>query len=101
MWRLSRCVEQTMTPYEITAIRTSLRLTQSRFAAILGIHSMTLSKWERGVLTPDSRQEALLVACANARHINLTAIYERDGALKCLWAVLDQTYGRSQPPSGA
>ena len=37
---------------EILAIRKSLGLTQSQLAAKLGVHQVTIARWERGVMKP-------------------------------------------------
>lgn len=37
-----------MTPAELKAWRAAQNLTQPALAALLGIHEMTLSRWERG-----------------------------------------------------
>ena len=37
-------------------------LTQTRLARLLGVHPITVSKWERGVLRPNARQMAILRA---------------------------------------
>ncbi len=55
-----------MTTAEIVAIRTALNMTQGQLAQLLGVHSLTVSKWERGVLRPTPHQEALLRAAAGA-----------------------------------
>jgi molybdopterin-binding protein len=44
------------------AIRLAAGLTQIRLAEIAGVHSMTVSKWERGVLRPNRHQRAILDA---------------------------------------
>lgn len=49
-----------MNPEAITAVRKSLRLTQDQFAQLLGVHSLTVSKWERGKLRPTPYQAALM-----------------------------------------
>jgi DNA-binding transcriptional regulator YiaG len=36
-------------PSEFRRIREALKLTQAQLAAELGVHAMTVSKWERGV----------------------------------------------------
>lgn len=41
-----------MSPEECKAARNALGLTQVAFAQTLGVHSMTVSKWERGKLVP-------------------------------------------------
>ncbi len=55
-----------MTPAEIVAIRLSLNMTQGQLAQLLGVHSLTVSKWERGLLHPPPHQEALLRAASGA-----------------------------------
>jgi len=47
---------------DLAAIRTNLGLTQAQLAGVTGVHPMTVSKWERGVLRPTRHQRALLVA---------------------------------------
>jgi molybdopterin-binding protein len=49
------------------ALRRRLGLTQARFARLLSVHPMTVSKWERGALAPNARQRATLEALAAAR----------------------------------
>ncbi len=49
-----------MEAYEIQAIREKLRLTQAQFGQLLGVHSMTVSKWERGIAHPTAYQKALI-----------------------------------------
>ena len=44
----------------IRNIRKVLGLTQTQLGQLLGIHSLTVSKWERGVLTPSPYQMAML-----------------------------------------
>lgn len=46
----------------IAVIREKLGLTQTGLAGIVGVHSMTVSKWERGVLHPPHRERAILRA---------------------------------------
>ena len=40
--------------------REGLKMTQAQLAQILGVHAMTVSKWERGELRPTRYQVALL-----------------------------------------
>jgi molybdopterin-binding protein len=44
------------------AIRRRLGLTQARLAELTGVHAMTVSKWERGLLAPNTHQRTLLRA---------------------------------------
>lgn len=45
---------------EILRLRKTLGLTQAEFGQLFDAHSMTVSKWERGVLVPSAYQQALL-----------------------------------------
>jgi putative transcriptional regulator len=49
-----------MTAGEVTALREALRLTQTQFATLLNVHSLTVSKWERGLLVPTPYHVALM-----------------------------------------
>jgi putative transcriptional regulator len=49
-----------MTHDQIIALRTALGLSQVQFAQLFGVHFMTVSKWERGVVTPSPYQVALM-----------------------------------------
>ena len=44
----------------IRRIRDGLGLTQGQLAELLGVHPLTVSKWERGLLEPGPHHEALL-----------------------------------------
>jgi molybdopterin-binding protein len=46
----------------LATLRSRLGLTQVRLAEVLGVHAMTVSKWERGVLQPLARQRTILRA---------------------------------------
>lgn len=39
-----------MTPDDIRAVRNARGLSQKEFADLLGVHRMTVSRWERGTL---------------------------------------------------
>ncbi|MHC4792290.1 MAG: helix-turn-helix domain-containing protein [Planctomycetota bacterium] len=41
-----------MTPGEIIQIRKKLKLTQEKFATLIGVSPQTLSRWERGLFKP-------------------------------------------------
>lgn len=50
-----------MTRDEVRRLREEgLSLNQAEFGQLLGVHAMTVSKWERGVLKPNPYQVALL-----------------------------------------
>lgn len=44
----------------ISQLRNDLGLSQVQFGQLLGAHFMTVSKWERGVLSPNTYQLALM-----------------------------------------
>lgn len=49
-----------MTEIDIIKLRDALGLSQAEFAQLFGVHPMTISKWERGVLKPTSYQDVLM-----------------------------------------
>jgi transcriptional regulator with XRE-family HTH domain len=49
-----------VTAAEVRSIRDRLGLTQEQLAQLLGVHPLTVSKWERGVLIPSTHQATLL-----------------------------------------
>lgn len=49
-----------MEPKEITAVRRRLGLGQTELASLMGVHPMTVSRWERGVVPPGAYHGALL-----------------------------------------
>lgn len=70
-----------MNPTDVTSIRTQLGLSQAQLAALLGVHALTISKWERGLLRPTPHQEALLASFAKARNANKSIGDEAKNAL--------------------
>ena len=46
---------------QIVALRQALGLSQGQFGQLFGAHAMTVSKWERGLLSPNAYQQALMV----------------------------------------
>ena len=55
-----------LTPTKLQAIRTSLGISQPTMAALLGVHEITISKWEHGKLKPSAWQEEVLRAFEKA-----------------------------------
>jgi transcriptional regulator with XRE-family HTH domain len=49
-----------MSVSEIKSIRELLGLNQLQFAQLLGVHPITVSKWERGIASPTDYQQAFL-----------------------------------------
>jgi molybdopterin-binding protein len=54
-------------------LRTRLDLTQKELGELVGAHTMTVSKWERGVLEPSAHQRRILKALAGAAEAGLRA----------------------------
>lgn len=52
---------------EIASLRTMLGLTQVQLGQLLGVHPLTVSRWERNELTPTLHQQALLESFLKAR----------------------------------
>jgi putative transcriptional regulator len=49
-----------MPPEQVLALRNALGLSQVQFAQLFGVHFMTISKWERGLVVPSPYQVALM-----------------------------------------
>ena len=58
-----------MNSNEIKILREKLSLNQEKFGQLFGVHPMTVSKWERGVLGPTPYQIALMAAFEKAATI--------------------------------
>ncbi|MBK7537540.1 MAG: helix-turn-helix domain-containing protein [Myxococcales bacterium] len=90
-----------MTGEEITRTRTALKLTQTQLASLLGVHVVTVSKWERGLLRPTPHQEALLRAALNAANRSpdigdaVVAALVGAGVAIALFLLLDAAFGKS------
>ena len=52
--------KQKMGSHKALETRRALGLSQAEFASLLGVHSMTVSKWERGEAVPSAHQVALI-----------------------------------------
>lgn len=63
-----------MQALEIATLRHLLGLSQVEFGQLFDAHSMTVSKWERGVLRPTAYQIALM------RQFQITADVKKDQA---------------------
>ena len=51
---------------DLAALRTRLALTQVQLAELTGVHPITVSKWERGVLRPGPHQLRILRSLGHA-----------------------------------
>lgn len=55
---------------EIASLRKKLGLSQTQFGNLFGVHPMTVSKWERGLLKPTDYQSALMSEFEKATKTN-------------------------------
>lgn len=70
----------------IRTLRERLGLTQGKLAELVGVHAMTVSKWERGQLAPAPYQAAILAALGRAAGDKRTV----DAGVEALGAYLNQ-----------
>ena len=84
-----------MTP-DLQALRLRLGLTQGQLAELVGVHAMTVSKWERRVLKPSAHQKRLLAtfAAAAERGVRAPARGKRTDALRFLSELLAHAEAR-------
>jgi molybdopterin-binding protein len=86
------------------ALRARLNLSQRELGDLLGVHVMTVSKWERGVLAPGAHQQQVLGALAEAAEGGLRASAGKGGRkhdpIAFLAAALSQAYGAPQVDLG-
>lgn len=74
-------LERVADPANLKALRYHLHLKQRHLAALLGVNVMTVSRWERGGLTPTPYQLVMLNAFAIAARADFT------------WSSHDHGYG--------
>lgn len=81
-------------------LRARLNLSQKELGKLLGVHVMTVSKWERGVLEPSGHQKRVLRALADAAENGLRASAPARGRkhdpIRFLASALSQAYGGPQ-----
>lgn len=81
-------------------LRQRLNLSQQALAKLLGVHVMTVSKWERGVLKPNEHQKRLLAALTNAAQEGLRASppagTRKQDPVRFLAAALSHAYAAPQ-----
>ena len=68
----------------VKELRESLGLTQEEFAYVFGLHPMTISKYERGILMPDFYQLVLFNELLKAKYsFNVKSYFYAHGPVKC------------------
>lgn len=88
-----------MTAAEVSEIRNKLGLSQVQLAQLLGVHPLTISKWERGVSDPTPHQSALLQSFGKAGQSKqqigneVSNLLVTAGVAVALWALLSAAFG--------
>lgn len=86
-------------------LRRRLGLSQAALAELLGVHAMTVSRWERGLLAPNAHQRRVLKALADAGEAGLRAQPKAPGRgsdpLRFLAAALGRAYSAPELDLGA
>lgn len=82
-----------MNGQEIEHIRKALNLTQTQFAALLGVHFVTVSRWESNVLSPPPYQRGLIQKFGDAArnkkaHQDIAGILVGAGVITALFVLL-------------
>ncbi len=91
-----------MTAAEVVATRTDLGLTQVQLASLLGVHPLTVSKWERAVASPSPHQEALLGSFQKAAKSKtdigeaVATLLVTAGVALALFALLEAAFGKKK-----
>jgi putative transcriptional regulator len=70
-----------LSPQQILALRLALGLSQIQFAQLFGVHFMTVSKWERGLVVPSTYQSALMDQFAKTAKVKQELAKEEVGKL--------------------
>ena len=79
---------------QVRGIRIALGLTQRELAALVGTHAMTVSRWERGVATPNGHPARLLgmLEVAATRGSQIPVSVDRSDPMRMLAHLLSQAY---------
>ncbi|HEX8692286.1 MAG TPA: helix-turn-helix domain-containing protein [Longimicrobium sp.] len=89
-----------MTAAEVFAVRSQLELSQVQLAQLLGVHPLTVSKWERGLLMPTPHQSALLHSFGQASKAKqqigteVSNLLVTAGVAVALFALLNAAFGK-------
>lgn len=92
----------TLSKTEIASVRDNLNLSQVQFGQLLGVHPLTVSKWERGRLRPAPHQQALILSFRRARekqrNVGETAagLLVTAGVALALFVLLDAAFGQKK-----
>jgi transcriptional regulator with XRE-family HTH domain len=87
---------------DIADVRKKLGLSQVQLAQLLGVHPLTVSKWERELLAPTEHQVALIESFAKARKSNrdigdeVAKLLVTAGVVVALFVLLEAAVGDSK-----
>lgn len=79
----------------IREVRQALGITQAQLGHLLGVHHLTVSRWERGQLTPSPYQSAFLFEFGVAANVNSGAgkqalmVLSQAGVVRAVYVLLD------------
>jgi transcriptional regulator with XRE-family HTH domain len=88
-----------VTGNQVSALRQKLGLSQVQLAQLLGVHPLTVSKWERDVLAPTDHHVQLLASFAKARRAKaaigseVAALLVTAGVVVALFTLLEAAIG--------
>ncbi len=88
-----------MTGHEIADLRRKLGLTQVQLAQLLGVHPLTVSKWERGLMSPPPHHNAMLESFKKARQSQsdigeaVSGLLLSAGVVVAIYALLRAAFG--------
>lgn len=88
-----------MNAKEVLELRGRLGLSQAQLAQLLGVHPLTVSKWERNLLTPTPHQVDLLNSFAKARRAQksigeeVAELLLTTGVVVALYKLLEAAFG--------
>ena len=91
-----------MKPEQIAALRARLGFSQVQLAQIMGVHPLTVSRWERGLLEPTPHQAALLDSFAKAQAAQkqigdeVGSLLVTAGVAVALFALLSAAFGKKR-----
>ncbi len=88
----------------IARTRERLRLSQDDLAALLGVHPMTVSKWERSVIRPTRYHRNLLICFRSAAvrrpeiWRELRQLLDEHAILCAVYHLIDTAFASRTPP---
>ena len=105
---LDRARQRALTGTYVYEVRSALRFTQQQLADLIGVHPLTVSRWERGVLGLAPHNKGLLRAFRRAakrdpaigqKIVPLISVPGSPRTITGLWRLLDA--GHPVLPNGA